>query len=267
MTTQTEITQRNHHRAVRFFWCFLIGATAVSLIGNITHAVLPYIPRIVIQIGAAAVPPIALLAAVHGIALAVHAGASGTVYRWAVSAVAAIGAGAFALSFLALRDLMRVIGYSSAIGWMFPAIIDTAVAVSTMMLVALGDKPARRPRTVTTSANTTTSARAHPVQAKRVQPSASIQPRPAQTLQASAQTEGSQGDAEIAEVDADLASELIASGVTTQPAETVIAVLEAHRNGASINAAAKTSGINYRTAQRIVEATLEHRHRQLMMVG
>ena len=117
MTTQTEITQRNHHRAVRFFWCFLIGATLVSLIGNITHAVLPYIPHVVIQIGAAAVPPIALLAAVHGIALAVRAGASGRVYCWAVSAVAAIGVGAFAVSFLALRDLMRVIGYSSA-NWM-----------------------------------------------------------------------------------------------------------------------------------------------------
>jgi hypothetical protein len=70
MTTQTEITRRNHCRAVRFFWGFLIGATTVSLIGNIAHATLPYLPRIVIQIGAAAVPPIALLAAVHGIALA-----------------------------------------------------------------------------------------------------------------------------------------------------------------------------------------------------
>jgi hypothetical protein len=80
------------------------------------------------------------------------------VYRWAVSAVAAIGVGAFAVSFLALRDLMRVIGYSSATAWIFPAIIDTAVAVSTMMLVALGDKPARRTRTVTPSANTPTPA-------------------------------------------------------------------------------------------------------------
>ena len=44
MTTQTEITQRNHHRAVRFFWGLLIGATTVSLIGNVVHAVLPYIP-------------------------------------------------------------------------------------------------------------------------------------------------------------------------------------------------------------------------------
>ena len=40
MTTQTEITKRNHHRAVRFFWGLLIGATTISLIGNIAHAVL-----------------------------------------------------------------------------------------------------------------------------------------------------------------------------------------------------------------------------------
>ena len=154
MTTQTEITQRNHRRAVRFFWGFLIGATTVSLVGNVVHAVLPYIPHVVVQIGAAAVPPIALLAAVHGIALAVRAGASGRVYCWAVSAVAAIGVGAFAVSFLALRDLMQAIGYSSATAWIFPAIIDTAVAVSTLMLVALGDKPARRTRMATTSAST-----------------------------------------------------------------------------------------------------------------
>jgi hypothetical protein len=94
MTNHAEVTQKNHRRAVRFFWGLLIGATTVSLIGNITHAVLPYIPFVVIQIGAAAVPPIALLAAVHGIALAVRARASGRVYCCAVGAVAAIGVGA-----------------------------------------------------------------------------------------------------------------------------------------------------------------------------
>ena len=98
----------------------LIGATTVSLMGNITHAALAYIPSIVVQIGAAAVPPVALLAAVHGIALAVRAGASGRVYLWAVTAVAAIGVGTFAVSFLALRDLMRANGYSSATAWIFP---------------------------------------------------------------------------------------------------------------------------------------------------
>src|SRR5258708_7816971 len=89
--TQTEVAAKNHRRAVWFFWCFLLSATSVSIVGNVAHAVLPYIPRIVIQIGAAAVPPIALLAAAHGIALAVRAGASGRIYRWTIAAVAAIG--------------------------------------------------------------------------------------------------------------------------------------------------------------------------------
>ena len=80
-----------------------------------------------------------------------------------------------------------------------------------------------------------------------MQTCASVQPDQLRTVQVSAQSE-------LAQVDADLASELIASGVTTQPVETVIAVLAARRDGASINAAAKASGINYRTAQRIVQA-------------
>ena len=276
MTTQTEITQRNHRRAVRFFWALLIGATVVSLVGNIAHAIWHLIPLVVIQIGAAAIPPIALLAAVHGIALAVRAGASGRVYFLAVGAVAAIGLGAFAVSFLALCDLMQVIGYSSATAWLFPAIIDTAVAVSTLMLVALGDKPIRRTRTVTTPANTQTPTRQRLAQSPtqtaktevtrfsmtraRAQTSASVQPDPAQTVQDSAQTQATQ-------VDADLASELIASRVTTQPVETVIAVLAASRDGASVNAAARASGINYRTAQRIVQAAGEPRQRQLSAVG
>jgi hypothetical protein len=276
MTTQTEITQKNHHRAVRFFWGFLISATTVSLIGNIAHAALSYIPCVVIQIGAAAVPPIALLAAVHGIALAVRAGASGRVYRWAIAAVTAIGVGAFALSFLALRDLMQAIGHSPATAWVFPAIIDTTVAVSTLMLVALGDKPARRARSVTAAAGTeiptprrsdqsvAQRTKAHvkrPATAiGRVPTSASVQPGPTGICQWPAQTDATQ-------VDAGFLSELIASGVTTQPVETVIAVLAASRDGASINAAARASGINYRTAQRIVEAAREHRQRQLLAVG
>jgi hypothetical protein len=90
--------------------------------------------------------------------------------------------------------------------------------------------------------------------------SAPAQPDPVQTVQNSVQSESTQ-------VDADLASDLIASGVTTQPVETVIAVLAATRDGASINAAAKASGINYRTAQRIVRAVGERRPRQLVAVG
>ena len=86
-------------------------------------------------------------------------------------------------------------------------------------------------------------------------------------MQAPAQTGATQGDTEIAQLDTDLASGLIASGVTTQPVEIVMAVLAASREGASITAAAKASGINYRTAQRIVEAAKEYRQRQLAVVS
>jgi hypothetical protein len=79
--------------------------------------------NIAIQIGAATVSPTALPAAVHGIALAVRGGASGRIYGWAVTATGLTGLGAFAVSFLALRDLIREIGYSSTTSWIFPAII------------------------------------------------------------------------------------------------------------------------------------------------
>jgi hypothetical protein len=252
MTAQTEIAQKNHRRAVLFFWGLLIGATTISLLGNVVHAVLPYIPHVAVQIGAAAVPPIALLAAVHGIALAVRAGASGRTYRWAVAAVAAIGLGAFAVSFLALRGLMQVIGYSTDTAWIFPAIIDTTVAVSTMMLVALGDKPSRRVRPAHSPAGAEALRAQRKADGRAQSAKSQVNPdfsknRPAPAWHVPAPTERTVADA-------DVASDLIASGRTTQPVETVIAVLAAHRRGESINAAAKASDINYRTAQRIVEA-------------
>ena len=216
----------------------------------------------------------------HGIALAVRAGASGRVYRWAIAAVAVIGAGAFMLSFRTLRDLLIQTGTPPAWAWVFPAIIDAAVGVATMMLVALGDKPDRRAPRVSTQTATLqrlaqtpvqsakaeatpfapTSGQARTAQAERLHTSVSVLPGPAQTVQDSAQTDAIHADA-------DLASELIASRATTQPVETVIAVLAARRDGASINAAAKAAGINYRTAQRIVEAAAKYQQRELAVVS
>jgi Protein of unknown function (DUF2637) len=271
MTTHTEITHKHHRRAVRFFWGLLIGATSVSLVGNIAYAVLPYVPWIAIQVGAATVPPTALLAAVHGIALAVRAGASGRVYCWAVSAVAAIGVGAFTLSFLALRNLMQAIGYSAATAWVFPAIVDTTVAVSTLMLVALGDKPIRRHRSpvAPTNAHVYRTAQLHqpPTRGAKAQLRGSESEK---TVWAQADTAPSAPGPIQSEADADhasVASELISCGVTTQPVEIVVAVLGASRDEASINAAAKASGINYRTAQRIVQAAADHQQRRLAAVS
>jgi hypothetical protein len=269
--SQIEITQRNHRRAVRFFWGLLIGATTVSLIGNIAHAVLPYIPRIVIQIGAAAVPPIALLAAVHGIALAVRAGASGRVYHWAIAAVAVIGAGAFSVSCLALRHLMRAIGYSSATAWIFPAIIDTAVAVSTLMLVALGDKPARRTRTATAPAAAQVKAsaptapapvsappRPHSVRADQIASSAKSAPVDPALRAPSAPDQRADAGVDYAA----LAQALVAAGATTKPAAVVTSILSAHAEGVALNRIASDFGIHHKTVSRIIDAA-EGRRQQL----
>jgi hypothetical protein len=49
---------------------------------------------------------------------------------------------------------------------------------------------------------------------------------------------------DVAQGDAALAAEFIASRTTTQPVETVIAVLAARRSGATVNAAAKAAGMD-----------------------
>ncbi|MGV0906266.1 DUF2637 domain-containing protein [Mycobacterium novum] len=279
MTTnlsQAETAQRNHRRAVRFFWSLLGGATLVSLIGNITNAVLPYLPPVAIQIGAAAVPPIVLLAAVHGVALAVRAGASGAVYRWAVAAVAAIGIGAFTLSFSALQDLMLAVGYSPALAWVFPAIIDSAVAVATLMLVALGDKPARRTRTgsaqTTTHAATQNGTPPAPAPAPASAPPhrtagaarARTAPAPrhrtahAPALQA-VPAAGAGPDTSA------VARALVHAGATTKSVDQVAEVLAAHVDGAAITRIAANTGMHHKTVRTIINAATEHR--QLATVG
>jgi hypothetical protein len=166
------------------------------------------------------------------------------------------------MSFLTLRDLMLAIGYSSTTAWIFPAIIDTAVAVSTMMLVALGDKPARRTRTASTPAIAEVAAARRGVTASMRGAKTEFKPVLSPDRHPSAVHDTVQ--TETAVTDADLAADLIALRVTTQPIETVIAVLAARREGASINAAAKASGINYRTAQRIVDAAEGRRQGDLL---
>ena len=239
---------------------------------------LPYIPRMVVQIGAATVPPIALLAAVHGIALAVRAGASGTGLPLGGRRYAAIGVGAFAVSFLALRDLMLAIGYSLQLHGLPRHHRYSSCRRHGDAGCARGQTcPARSQRdhsreytkssdaagcaerkTAVTRVRSAQSACADGASRPR-KGFASVQLDPTQTVRSA--------QAEVAQDDADLASDLIASGVTTQSVDTVIAVLSAHRNGASINAAAKASGINYRTAQRIVEAAAERDQRGLVAVG
>lgn len=155
------MANRHHRRALRFFWAWLLGATLASLAGNIAHALLtaPTGSRW-LAAAVAAVPPTVLLAAVHGVAvLRSRRSRRSTVPLWPRPLPLRQG---HSCSAVALRDLAVLAGISPALAAILPVVIDLAVAVATIALVAIGDKPARRRRTATSNASPTATASAAP---------------------------------------------------------------------------------------------------------
>ncbi|MEV0294228.1 DUF2637 domain-containing protein [Nocardia sp. NPDC050710] len=125
--------------AIRFFWGELLLVAAMSIAGNIVHAWLnapagkQWVAAFV-----ASFPPIALLAATHGVGLLVRAQNKARLAYWAVVALtAAIAAIAFRLSFDALRELSIQVGMSEHLAFLFPLIIDGAIGQATVALLVL----------------------------------------------------------------------------------------------------------------------------------
>lgn len=226
-----------------------MGATAVSLAGNVTHALLTAPPGTRwLAAAVAAVPPTVLLAAVHGIAVLVRANASGGVYRASVAATAALAAGAFALSFVALRDLAVMAGIAPGLALLLPLVVDTAVAVATIALVALGERPARRPRNA---------AAATAVRPPRLAPDRTPSATHSRAVSAPNATPSAT---------AQLAADLVAAKVTRKPVATVEAILEAHHNGDPLNRIAATLGVHHSAVRRVLEAAEERERGQLVAV-
>ncbi len=125
-------------RAHPFFWAVLITAATVSIIGNATQAILHGTAVPVVAAAVAVIPPLALLAAVHGVSVLVRAdtGARAT-HIVATAMTALIAAGAFWLSFTALRSLAVTAGVPGKEAWLWPLIIEGSMAQSTVALLAL----------------------------------------------------------------------------------------------------------------------------------
>ncbi|MVU79486.1 DUF2637 domain-containing protein [Nocardia sp. ET3-3] len=131
--------------AVRFFWGELILMALMSIGGNTVHAVLNAPHGLAVVAGFVAMfPPIALLAATHGVGLLVRARANATLAYWfVVSLTSAIALIAFRLSFDALRALAIQVGMAAHLALLVPLIIDGAIGQATIALLVL----ARSPRT------------------------------------------------------------------------------------------------------------------------
>ena len=242
-TVGAEVGTRQHRHATRFFWGWLLGATLVSLAGNMTHAWMaaPSSTRW-LAVAVAAVPPAVLLAAVHGVAVLVGAGASGATYRAAVTATAALAAGAFLLSFVALRDLAVMAGIVPGLSVVLPLVIDLAVGVATVALVAIGDKPTPRSATATV------------LSAAGVPPGMAAPGAARDSATPACAAAATAGDPTATISAADRAAELVATKVTRQPVETVQAILEAHDRGDALNRIAANLGVHHSAVRRVLHA-------------
>jgi hypothetical protein len=86
--------------AARFFWAWLIVATAMSVTGNVAHPVLDApAGTVALAAGAALVPPVVGLAATPSVAVLVRSRAGGFTYWCALLMTLALASCAFVLSF------------------------------------------------------------------------------------------------------------------------------------------------------------------------
>lgn len=254
--TAAEIDTRNHRRAVQFFWAWLILASWISLAGNVVHAWLTAPPGPHwIAMCVAAVPPIVLLLAVHGLAVLAKVIAAGGVYRASVAATGTVAVGAFILSFVALRELAVIAGIRPALAPVLPLVIDLAIGVATLALVTIGDKPARRARTATRCTPTPAAIGATPDPAPTIATTATPATisrditAPSGTVSASIRVDDQTRNLAVA---------LVAEKVTRQPVETVVRILAAHDAGDPLNRIAKNVGVHHSAVTRVIDAAAAH---------
>src|SRR5258705_7636395 len=134
---------RQRSCATRVFWMWLIVATAMSVTGNVAHAVLhAESGTVALAAGAALVPPLVLLAATHSVAVLVRTRAGGVTYWCALLMTLALASCAFVLSFDALRSLAVTLGLPQAIAWLWPCAIDVTIAQATLCLLSLSRRAA-----------------------------------------------------------------------------------------------------------------------------
>ncbi|WNM69596.1 membrane protein [Mycobacterium phage Syra333] len=133
-------TERNpREAATRFFRGWLAAGTAASILGNVVHALLDDgAGSPVVAAALAAVAPLALLGATHGVHKLVQSRIVGGAYTASLWITVAVASSAFALSFAALRELAIVWGgVAPAIAFLVPLVIDLSITGSTIALLAL----------------------------------------------------------------------------------------------------------------------------------
>lgn len=166
----TTLATPSERKALRFFWYWLIAATATSIAGNVAHALLTsaHAPagstiNPIVASALAVVPPIVQVGATHAVHVLVNARITGAAYKTALTITIALVVFAFTLSFQALRELAVVYaGMNSLISCLVPLVIDLSITGSTVSILAL----TRAQRDATVDAEASLHAHPQPIETR-----------------------------------------------------------------------------------------------------
>lgn len=233
------------HSATRFFWSWLIGSAAFSILGVVTHAVLgsarsPLIAS-VLAVGIVVIQ----LCATYGVHALVQERITGAAYRWALAIAVTIALGAFVLNFVALRDLVITwAGTAAVIAWIVPLIVDLGMTASTLAILALTE--AQRTEQLHASARPDV----QPAPAVHVEVHNMVRAE-AHAVAARARDAAQQAQAAV---HAEIATRLTAQGLVRIAPERIVNVLDAHAEGVKPGTIARTLRVGYGTVKTIVGA-------------
>ncbi|MDQ8118520.1 DUF2637 domain-containing protein [Mycobacteroides abscessus] len=307
MSTITDRAEHDaeRHQAYQFFWRWLVGATALTLAGNATHALLPYIPVLVVRLAVYLIPPVIALISIHAVAVLarvgrVHRARSSASWRdaggtaiLAVTVTATLALIAAILSYSGLLGVALAGGLSPRLGWLFPLCIDAGIAVSSVALVVLrplsgADERAARlahraaqpqvsnrlatptaPRQAPSTAPTTA-----PPAPRNVSPDATNAPRPAPSTASQgspdAPTPAPQKGADAPTPASDLlhlAEKIVSSRAVRQDARTVTRILEMSESESRKAVIERRLGLHHSVITKVLEAAERERRAALQVVS
>jgi hypothetical protein len=280
--------EQDRAKARRYFMGWLVASTAVSVGGNVAHAVLDYLPVIVVKVAVATVPPIVALVTVHGVAVLARCGRvtradsnakDAGVYAFAVTVTGLLTTGAAVLSFTGLYDVAVAGGLGARLAPLWPLCVDAGIAVSTVALVVLRPASAADLRAVQATTAPARSGPGRPVSAPappaRTVPTPSgrtADTPPARTAPAPTAPRSRTAHAPAlrtvpaAGADSDagaVARAVVDAGATTKSVNHVEQVLAEHAAGTAVTRIATATGMHHKTV-RTITAGASH---QLATVG
>lgn len=232
-------------RPRRFFWFVLTLASLASIAGNGAHSWVAtdlMVPR-QMAIAVAVAPPVVLMLSIEGLSLLVRSLRRSAVTFWCTVAMTVfLAAGAFVLSFEALRDLAVRNGIPEQLAWIWPMIIDVTIAQATLALVTLSQPE---------PADLIAESELVPVQEETASESAPrTDRRDAELVFAGACELTKADDADYAR----LAEDVLRARRIRQSPETVKQVLAMGEDGVKVNEIATRTDLHHSTVRRILGA-------------